>query len=81
MVTAIIFRELQTLPTGKRGHAYTFAVNDRLDSTTYYSLAAVRKAAALRLKHYPHSNLIVEDWPDGKRLRATTRGNTKPATE
>lgn len=82
MVTAIIFRELRAQPsTGKRAYVYTFAVNDKLDSIEYHSLVAVRKAAAIRLKHYPHSNLIVEDWPDGKRFRATDRGNTKPVAK
>lgn len=79
MVTAIIFRELRTNTTGKRAYVYTFAVNTKLDTTEYHSLTEVRKAAATRLKYYPDNNLIVEDWPDGKRLYATKNGTARPS--
>jgi hypothetical protein len=77
MITAIIFRELRSNASGKRAYVYTFAVNNKLDDNEFHSLTDVRKAAATRLKYYPDNNEIVEDWPDGLRFYATSKGTAQ----
>jgi hypothetical protein len=77
MVTAIIFRELRANASGKRAYVYTFAVNMKLEPQEFHVLTEVRTAAAGRLKYYPDNNQIVEDWPDGKRFYATSKGTAQ----
>lgn len=78
MVRAEITRELGLGQDGKRRYIYSVTVQGKpLD--TFESPRLARKAAAERLKWYPHANQIVEMWTGGKTYRATKGG--KPSLE